>query len=349
MHGICILMKSNDVSRNTGYNYCINELLSHLHKDAAKNILFCFTHARESFYGPGDALHVLQDHLNKFIRKPLRENLKLDKNNSRVYSLDNEAIRYLYANYKGVKFEEDEVKEYEKSWKFSQTETERMLYYVEKLEAHQMDAMIRFNEIRKIGFIIPQPLVDAKKIIKTNESLLEYWKDVLTPKETKYYENNTQTLSSHCNIVCTSAKCSKRLQKHSDGIKLTIYPQICHLGCKLQKLENETDDIINCLIMRDKICMACGCGYEHHKQVHEEQNMKEIPNAEISNGTKTDIAYVTEAIQQVEIEAIIKQCEEIIQNYKQEEEIFLNVAIRIRPFLQVRVICVHVYKQPPKI
>lgn len=58
IHGICILLKPNNARLTTLFKYCIYELLSHLHRDAAKNILFCFTNSRSSFYMPGEGNHL---------------------------------------------------------------------------------------------------------------------------------------------------------------------------------------------------------------------------------------------------------------------------------------------------
>lgn len=53
IHGICILMKSNDSKLSVLFRYCVQELLTSLHKNAAKNIMFCFTNARGTLYRPG--------------------------------------------------------------------------------------------------------------------------------------------------------------------------------------------------------------------------------------------------------------------------------------------------------
>uniref|UniRef100_A0A914BY04 G domain-containing protein n=1 Tax=Acrobeloides nanus TaxID=290746 RepID=A0A914BY04_9BILA len=105
LHCICILLKPNNDKMSTAFRYCINELLTHLHKDAAKNIVFCFTNARASFYGPGDTKRPLERYLNEI--KDTRK-VEIPVVPSTVYSLDNEAFRFLCALHKGVKFTEDQ-------------------------------------------------------------------------------------------------------------------------------------------------------------------------------------------------------------------------------------------------
>ncbi len=55
IHGICILLKPNNSRLTVMFEFCVKELLTHLHKSAAANILFCFTNARSTNYRPGRA------------------------------------------------------------------------------------------------------------------------------------------------------------------------------------------------------------------------------------------------------------------------------------------------------
>ena len=86
IHGICILLKPNNARLTVVFRFCIQQLLAHLHKDAARNIVFCFTHARGNFYRPGDTLPALRKELND-----QNVDINLDKNN--MYCFDSEAFR----------------------------------------------------------------------------------------------------------------------------------------------------------------------------------------------------------------------------------------------------------------
>ncbi|CAG2172750.1 unnamed protein product [Oppiella nova] len=50
LHGICILLKPNNARLTVMFQFCVKELLTHLHKSASNNIVFCFTNARSTFY-----------------------------------------------------------------------------------------------------------------------------------------------------------------------------------------------------------------------------------------------------------------------------------------------------------
>ena len=53
LNGIIILVRPNSPRLTIAFKYCINELLKHLHKDAAKNIVFCFTNSSGTNYEQG--------------------------------------------------------------------------------------------------------------------------------------------------------------------------------------------------------------------------------------------------------------------------------------------------------
>ena len=78
IHAILILLEPNKARLDLTFRYCINELLTHFHASAARNILFCFTKARQTFYCPGESLNCLRTHLDKLyertrIEVPLNE------------------------------------------------------------------------------------------------------------------------------------------------------------------------------------------------------------------------------------------------------------------------------------
>eukprot|EP00794_Sanderia_malayensis_P001184 gene1184-biopygen410 len=89
IHGICILLKPNDSRLTVTFRFCITELLTHLHKSAAENIIFCFTNARSTFYRPGDTLPTLKQLVSEY----KDANLTVSPQNQ--FCFDNEAFRFL--------------------------------------------------------------------------------------------------------------------------------------------------------------------------------------------------------------------------------------------------------------
>ena len=46
LNAICLLLKPDIDQLSVSFRYCLKEILVHLHKSAAKNLLFCFTHSK---------------------------------------------------------------------------------------------------------------------------------------------------------------------------------------------------------------------------------------------------------------------------------------------------------------
>ena len=104
IHGICILLKSNEARATIAFRYCLQELLKSLDKSAEKSIAFCLTNARGTFYQPGETTAVLREMLQT-LRKA--SNTKLDITNTNTFCMDNEAFRYLAAVDNGILFDDD--------------------------------------------------------------------------------------------------------------------------------------------------------------------------------------------------------------------------------------------------
>ncbi len=120
-------MKPNNARLSVVFRFCINELLTHLHRTAAKNIVFVFTNVRSTNYEPGwcmlihSTIYVCSKSTILGETYPLLENL-LEENNipiilneKTVFCMDNEAFRYLAASKKSILLGQDHL--YSESWK----------------------------------------------------------------------------------------------------------------------------------------------------------------------------------------------------------------------------------------
>lgn len=116
IHAICFLLKPNDARVTAEFEFCVKELLSRLHKSATDNIVFIFTNSRASLYRPGDTLPALQRLLQNIREQPPYADIPLRKEN--IFCMDNEAFRFLMAM-REVKFDDEAVAEFEKSWNVS--------------------------------------------------------------------------------------------------------------------------------------------------------------------------------------------------------------------------------------
>ena len=88
INAVVVLLKPNNPRLTVAFRFCVLELLTHLHKSLASNIIFAFTNSRGTFYKPGDSLPVLKELLQEY-------NLEIDVSPSNYFCFDNEAFRYL--------------------------------------------------------------------------------------------------------------------------------------------------------------------------------------------------------------------------------------------------------------
>ena len=119
LHGILILLKSNNSRVNVLFRNCVNDLLLHLDESVANNIMFGFTHCRETNYLPGDTLPVLQRLLES------NPTVKIPLTNDNTFCFDSDSFRFLAAKKFGVAFSFDIS--YYTSWENSAAETDRLL------------------------------------------------------------------------------------------------------------------------------------------------------------------------------------------------------------------------------
>lgn len=117
LHGICILLKPNECRLTVSFSFCIKELLCHLQKDAARNIMFVFTNSRATFYKPGDTAPTLKTILDEIERSPPHVRIPFAKDT--VYCYDNESFRYLMAHNSGIKFQGNQDSIFSDSWMIS--------------------------------------------------------------------------------------------------------------------------------------------------------------------------------------------------------------------------------------
>jgi GTP-binding protein EngB required for normal cell division len=161
IHGICILLKPNQARLGVMFRFCIQELLTYLHKDAAQNIIFCFTNSRGTFYRPGDTMPPL--------KKLLQENKKvpIPLDHQTVYCYDSEAYRFLAAikNDPPVLFDEAERQSFVSSWDKSVAETRRMLQYIGSLKPHPVRSTMNLNQAKELVVKLARPLAEISRLI----------------------------------------------------------------------------------------------------------------------------------------------------------------------------------------
>lgn len=237
LDGFLVLMKSNETRKTVTFRYCISELLTHLHKSASKNIIFCFTFSRNSFYGPGEGFF----NLNNFLEKDLKlDSLKLDKDRN-CFFIDNEAFRFIAAKKQGYVFPDYLERSYRESWLKSVEQTSKMMECVMNLEPHQLKDTTSLNNARRIIVKLAEPMVRLGLNIDANIRHLEEKKENLQNSNASKQElarslhveidDLVKETLDYPTTVCTSSGCVTVITVQ-EATK-TNYRTRCHERCQL--------------------------------------------------------------------------------------------------------------------
>ncbi|KAK3636662.1 hypothetical protein LTR56_000845 [Elasticomyces elasticus] len=165
VHGILILLKSNNARLTITFRYCIKELLTHLHHNAAANMVFGFTNTRISNYTPGDTYGPLKALLEQHPNDGLRLTTPT------TYCFDSESFRYLAAYKDGVPM--PNKVDFDRSWEHSRGETIRLMEHFQTIPPHEVKSTISLNGARQLISELTKPLADISQLINTNIHLVE--------------------------------------------------------------------------------------------------------------------------------------------------------------------------------
>ncbi|QPC71916.1 hypothetical protein HYE68_002668 [Fusarium pseudograminearum] len=281
LHGVLILLKTNETRMTATFQFCFEELLSNIQRDAVPNIAFGFTHTMDSNYRPGDCFPILkrklQDHTNV--------DFVLDRQTA--YSFDAESFRYLAALYRGI--EGDDERKCRQSWDKSRAEALRFLEHVDKLKPHDVGQTLSMDGVRRAVEQLMIPMVQVSQAIKDNIELLD--RDLKELQDTKLTGDklkrklHLQRLELRAEklekprTVCKNSDCCY-LKKNPNGEVVIDYKSVCHQDCKLPNVtENAPGDpgLVACRAFKKykTICSKEGCGHHWQEHVHILYELKE--------------------------------------------------------------------------
>ena len=126
IHAFCTLINSNNARLGSIFRF-----LGQLHKDAAPNILFCFTHIRGNLLMPGTTLPTLRQQLME-----LGVEIKLERD--KIYCFDNEPLQFLACVKAGILFSEEDFEVFSSGWSRAVREQDRLLEHIVRLEPHRV-------------------------------------------------------------------------------------------------------------------------------------------------------------------------------------------------------------------
>ncbi|CAG8492060.1 11238_t:CDS:2 [Gigaspora margarita] len=335
LNGICILLKPNNARLTVLFRFCIQELLSHLHKSAKDNIVFCFTNCRGTLYRPGDTLPALQEELRKLEQ---RSGVEIKTKKDTMYCFDNESFRFLAASKGGVRFEEMDETNFTKSWERSVEESVRLLKYICFLNPHQVQDTLTLNEARKIVILLAKPIANIEQLIQININLIKDRQNeinsctksirdlnkrlyvpqkALEPKQLGY----PRTICTNCNTEVVDNKIN--------------YKSHCHPHCYLNGVSVEVVNnvaLLKCAAIRrdDGICYECGCSYKVH--MHITYDVDYITIKVVDKTVEEQIKNKKTFREQKEI--ALKNCEKLRKQQESEKKKITEINIKFAQFLR---------------
>ncbi|XP_066911397.1 uncharacterized protein [Clytia hemisphaerica] len=340
INGICILLPPNDSREGIEMRFCIGELLTHLHKSAAENIMFCFTKCHETFFKPGETLPVLK----RFLANLKDVDIAATRNN--CFYFENDSFRLLSCLQNGIEFNEKIIENYSPSWDHSATEAARLFKYVCKLKPHSTNETISLNKTRKwiVGMNKPMALIQANisNRIKLRNSkkqeLTGIQEEVENLKDKLEFEFSMPFVIplDHPKTVCYHESCTKKIKVGNDAKLEPI--KSCHDPCDLNVRADVMGEssLRGCKCMKNwrvfdgDECNVCHHSYEHHLHIRYNVGFK----TEKATDKKVQEMLERNESQSKIIEEAIKNFER--ENKTDEEELntILNISAQFACFLK---------------
>ncbi|CAG8546467.1 uncharacterized protein OCT59_002347 [Rhizophagus irregularis] len=333
LNGICILLKPNNPRLNIVFRFCVQELLSHLHKSAKDNIVFCFTNARGTFYRPGDTLPSLKKQIDELKE---RSNVEINIDKDTTYCFDNESFRFLAALKEGIAFTETDELCFAESWKKSVNESRRLIEHISGCKPHQVEDTISLNNARSIVMLLSKPLAEVGQLIQTNIKLIKEKQSEIENSDKTIEDLKDQLYIPQIDLepiqlgyprtVCTNGSCDRTLKINETTIKID-YIQHCCKRCYVPF----NNYLKLCWAMKfDGTCKECGC--ERNKHMHISYENKQIINNIVNEDVNSEI--LKNKSDQDAKKAMIKECEERLTQLKGEQNIINEISIKFAQFLR---------------
>ncbi|CAG8596056.1 12067_t:CDS:1 [Ambispora leptoticha] len=338
LNGIYFLLKPNNARLNVVFRFCIQELLSHLHRNAKDNVSFCFTNTRSTFYHPGNTINPLKKQFSD-LKERSKVEIKINKDTS--YCFDNKSVRFLTAIKNGITFTEENQISFAKSWERSVGESLRLLKHLVTRTPYKVKDTLSLNDARNIVILLSKPLAEMGQLIQMNISKIQ--------DQQKEIANSTQTIGQledrlyieqidlepmqlgYPRTVCTSHNCVKVL---SIGSRKKInYKTNCHERCYLSGV---ACDMVNnaalqtCSAITNGICQKCLCNWTKH--IHITYENKHVTVRVIDQNVEKEIKK-KRSFRETK-KAVISTYQKRIDDLKKEQQTIAHINVRFAQFLR---------------
>ena len=338
LNGICLLLKPNETRLNVFLRFCIKELLTHLHRSATDNIVFCFTNARSTFYTPGETAPLLKE-LLKEIKQQTGVDVPFARENT--FCFDNESFRFLAASKQVTQFNLGAKEDFAKSWDTSVKQSSDLISRIKQCAPHRVKDTVSLNEVRRLINELTRPIAEIARNIESNIAVAQDRMD-----ECKYADMSIDELRMKLKIptvdlesvqlayprtVCTSTKCTAYVQ--FQGKVKVDYKTHCHEHCYLQGVaQNVVNNVAltRCSAMAGgNTCTHCGCSWENHMHINYDtkQVNREIINSSVESQIKTKEGMVKALHEHRKI------LQQRIDDLKGEQATLTSTCVKLSQFL----------------
>jgi len=338
LHGILILVKSNNARLTVTFNFCMKELLTHLHRSAVTNMAFGFTNTRISNYTPGDTFGplttLLKDHAD----------VGISLSTHTTYCFDSESFRYLAAYKNGNDM--GNKGDFDRSWQHSRQEALRLIDYFKTKPPHSVRSTVSLNGTREMISELTKPMADISATIRTNIALCEDKKAELQnsrltgDKLKKRLQIQKLILEAkpldRPRTVCKNNSCCDfRDDGTGTNNKVTVYKSLCHAPCYLRGVKVDTvahPHLINCSAFSgSNICNNSKC--RHHWQEHLHVLVELVESMQTITDTEIERQIKAHADDLVLRQTAIKELNERIAEYEAEHTTIQEAAAHFGLFL----------------
>ena len=337
LHGILVLLKSNAARLTISFSYCIKELLTHLHHNAAKNMAFGFTNTRISNYTPGDTYGPLTRLLHE------QPNLGLELSTPTTYCFDSESFRYLAAFKEGTTM--TNKVDFDRSWNHSRQESLRLINWFKANPPHQVKSTLSLNGARQIIIQLTKPMAEISQSINTNiamtEDKVKELRDTRLSGDQLRNQLHVQMVQINAvpldqpRTVCGNASCiTVKDDGKGQNQKITVYVKPCHPVCSVRGIQADQvapPGLTKCSAFGGhETCRQCGHHWQEHLHFLWELNEETVTVVDPAIQTRLQ-SHANDITLR---ETALRQHEQRIVEYKQERDIIRNAAASFGVFLR---------------
>ncbi len=249
LSAIWILLRPDEERLTSQFRYCLSELLSRIHRSANKNIFFCFTRSRPTFYNAVPTKRILESWFKEAGENDLVEILA-QKNKS--YCFDNESFMMLVlAKQGGIQFRKSDINERAESFAHSAKTSANLIRVVGTLKPHDIKDTISLNDALLMIAHLCKAIVPIVQLIEFNETQIaraveeaaktktdaEDWGKKLTTT----LKTRVDTILDLPSVTCGHKDCRWRETYYDDKRKEKTQGMVetCQYGCTLKNVSTK--------------------------------------------------------------------------------------------------------------